>query len=69
MRSRAEVVAVLVEAGAAGGTVTQPARETFYGGYAGTFVDPDGHAREISYNPGFTLNDDGTLTLPDFSAT
>ena len=69
MRSRAEVDAVLVEVGAAGGTVTQPARETFYGGYAGTFVDPDGHAWEISYNPGFTLNDDGTLTLPDFSAT
>lgn len=68
VRSRDEVDAVLSSVEAAGGTVTQPARETFYGGYAGTFTDPDGHAWEISFNPGITLNDDGTLTLPDFSA-
>jgi predicted lactoylglutathione lyase len=69
VRSQDEVDAVLLSAEAAGGTVTQPARVTFYGGYAGAFTDPDGHPWEISYNPGFTLNDDGTLTLPDFSAT
>jgi len=48
--------------------ITQPARETFYGGYAGHFRDPDGHVWEIAWNPGFTLNPDGSLTLPDFTA-
>lgn len=68
VRSRAEVDDVLRQAAAAGAQITQPARETFYGGYAGCFTDPDGHVWEIAYNPGFALDDDGTLTLPDFSA-
>ena len=66
--SRAEVDAVLAEAAAAGAEITQAAKETFYGGYAGYFRDPDGHVWEIAWNPGFTLNPDGTLTLPDFGA-
>ena len=49
-----------------GGRVTRPAGDTFYGGYAGYFADPDGHLREVAYNPGFTLADDGSLELPDF---
>lgn len=69
VRSRAEVDEVLAAAAAAGGRVSQPARETFYGGYSGYFSDPDGHVWEIAYNPGFTLNADGSLTLPDFTAT
>jgi uncharacterized protein len=69
LRSRAEVDATLAEAAAAGAEVTQPARETFYGGYAGHFRDPDGHVWEIAWNPGFTLNPDGSLTLPDFGAS
>ena len=62
------VDAILAAAAAAGATLTRPAAETFYGGYAGYFRDPDGHAWEVAHNPGFTLNDDGSLTLPDFSA-
>ncbi|MGD0244373.1 MAG: VOC family protein [Streptosporangiaceae bacterium] len=69
VRSKAEVDATLAEAAAAGATITQPARETFYGGYAGHFRDPDGHVWEIAWNPGFTLNPDGSLTLPDFGAS
>jgi catechol 2,3-dioxygenase-like lactoylglutathione lyase family enzyme len=69
VRSVDEVDAVLRDAAGAGGRILQPARETFYGGYAGYFADPEGHAWEIAYNPGFTLNDDGTLTLPDFGTT
>jgi catechol 2,3-dioxygenase-like lactoylglutathione lyase family enzyme len=68
VRSRAEVDEVLRDAADAGAVITQPARETFYGGYAGYFADPDGHVWEIGYNPGFTLAPDGTLTLPDFGA-
>jgi len=69
VRSRAEVDATLADAAAAGAEITQPAHETFYGGYAGHFRDPDGHVWEIAWNPGFTLNPDGSLTLPDFSAS
>jgi predicted lactoylglutathione lyase len=66
--SRAEVDAVMAAAAEAGAIITQPARETFYGGYAGFFTDPDGHVWEIAHNPGFTIGDDGALTLPDFTA-
>ena len=65
VRSRAEVDAVLAESAAAGATVTRPAAETFYGGYAGCFTDPDGHVWEIAHNPGFPLGPDGALTIPD----
>jgi uncharacterized protein len=57
---------IIRSAANAGGTVTKEPSETFYGGYAGFFRDPDGHVWEVAHNPGFTLGDDGTLTLPDF---
>ena len=66
LRSRAEVDALLADAAAAGAEISQPARETFYGGYACCFRDPDGHVWEIAWNPGFTLGPDSSLVLPDF---
>ena len=66
VRSRAEVDAVLTEAAQAGATITQPARATFYGGYAGYFADPDGHVWEAAHNPGFALAPDGSITIPAF---
>ena len=66
VRSRSEVDDVLRAAADAGAEVTQPARETFYGGYAGFFSDPDGHVWEIAYNPGCALGEDGAITIPDF---
>ena len=69
VRSRAEVDAVLSAAAGAGAEITQPARETFYGGYAGYFRDPDGHAWEIAWNPGFPLGPDGSVTVPDFGVS
>ncbi|TDC27789.1 VOC family protein [Micromonospora sp. 15K316] len=68
VRSRAEVDELLATAASAGAAVTQAARETFYGGYAGCFADPDGHVWEIAWNPGFPLDPDGALTVPDFDA-
>lgn len=65
VRSAAEVDEVVAAAERAGGTVTRPPAETFYGGYAGVFTDPDGHAWEIAHNPGFALAEDGSLTVPD----
>ena len=68
VRSASEVDAVVAAAEQAGATVTRRPATTFYGGYAGYFTDPDGHAWEIAWNPGFTLAEDGSLTLPDFGA-
>ena len=68
VRSRLEVDELLALAGGAGATITRPAASTFYGGYAGVFLDPDGHAWEVAHNPGFGLGADGTLLLPDFGA-
>ncbi|MEV4415583.1 VOC family protein [Catellatospora sp. NPDC049609] len=68
VRSRAEVDQVMAAAEQAGARITKPAHETFYGGYAGYFTDPDGHVWEIAHNPGFTLGPDGALILPDFGA-
>jgi predicted lactoylglutathione lyase len=68
VRSREEVDAIMAVARRAGATVTKPAAETFYGGYAAYFCDPDGHAWEIAHNPGFALGPDGALVLPDFGA-
>lgn len=65
VRSRDDVDAVVAAAGAAGATVTRSPADTFYGGYAGHFADPDGHAWEVAYNPGFPLGDDGSLTIPE----
>jgi len=69
VRSRAEVDGLLADAENAGAEVTRAASETFYGGYAGYFRDPDGHVWEIAYNPGFQLGPDGSITLPDFGAS
>lgn len=69
VRSHSEVDEVLAEAANAGATITQAARETFYGGYAGSFTDPDGHVWEIAFNPGFVLGPDGSLVIPDFGAS
>ena len=68
VRSREEVDKVIAAARDAGATVTREPAETFYGGYAACFTDPDGHVWEIAHNPGFTLEADGSLTLPDFGA-
>src|SRR4051794_27258974 len=64
--SREEVDHIVRAAASAGAEVTKPPTETFYGGYAGFFRDPDGHTWEVAHNPGFTLGADGALTLPDF---
>jgi len=48
---REEVDEVMAAALQAGATPVQPARETFWGGYAGYFRDPDGHLWEVVWNP------------------
>ncbi|SPA42507.1 putative glyoxalase; includes bleomycin resistance proteins and dioxygenase [Cupriavidus taiwanensis] len=48
---KAEVDAVMAQALGAGASVVKPAQDTFWGGYAGYFHDPDGHLWEIALNP------------------
>lgn len=49
--TRNEVDEVMRQAGRAGARVVKAAADTFYGGYAGYFMDPDGHLWEVVYNP------------------
>jgi catechol 2,3-dioxygenase-like lactoylglutathione lyase family enzyme len=49
--SKAEVDAVMEQARDAGAVIVKPARDTFWGGYAGYFQDPDGHLWEVAWNP------------------
>ncbi len=53
--SRDEVDALIDRAVSAGARVTTQARDTFYGGYAGYFQDPDGHLWEVAWNPNLEL--------------
>ena len=63
VRSPDEVDAILAEAERAGATIGRQGAETFWGGYSGVFIDPDGHPWEVAHNPGWTLNEDGTVTV------
>ena len=56
--SRAEVDAVMEQAEAAGATIVKPAHETFWGGYAGYFQDPDRHLWEVVWNPDLLPQDE-----------
>ena len=63
VRSPEEVDAVLAEARAAGATIARAGGPTFWDGYSGVFVDPDGHPWEVAHNPRWTVHEDGRTTL------
>jgi catechol 2,3-dioxygenase-like lactoylglutathione lyase family enzyme len=63
VRSPADVDEVLGEAERAGATIARRGAETFWGGYSGVFVDPDGHPWEVAHNPGWRIADDGSISL------
>jgi catechol 2,3-dioxygenase-like lactoylglutathione lyase family enzyme len=58
-RDEAGVDTALADAAKAGGKITKPAQKAFWGGYHGYFVDPDGYAWEVAYNPAITIAPDG----------
>jgi uncharacterized protein len=64
-RSRAEVDEVIEGARAAGATISREPAETFWGGYSGVFIDPDGHPWEIAHNPYWPLDGAGAVRLPE----
>lgn len=53
--SKGEVDAVMAQAKAAGAVIVKPTHDTFWGGYAGYFQDPDGHVWEVAWNPQWVL--------------
>jgi len=65
VRSPEEVDRVIDDARAAGATIGREGAETFWGGYSGVFIDPDGHPWEVAHNPRWTVADDGSVRLGD----
>ena len=55
--SKAAVDAVIAQARQAGAQVVKNAVDTFWGGYAGYFQDPDGHLWEVAWNPQWPIPD------------
>jgi len=62
-RTPAEVDAVIAEARVAGATIGREPDTTFWGGYSGIFVDPDGHPWEVAHNPGWHLDEAGRVSM------
>lgn len=58
-----EVDAVLELAREAGARIAREGGTTFWGGYSGVFVDPDGHPWEVAHNPHWRLGEDGAVSL------
>jgi len=59
-----DVDAVIDEAREAGARISRAGAPTFWGGYSGVFVDPDGHPWEVAHNPDWRLAADGSVSLP-----
>ncbi|MBI3004827.1 MAG: VOC family protein [Ignavibacteriales bacterium] len=57
VNSKKEVDAVMEQAKKAGARIIKRAQDTFWGGYAGYFQDPDGHLWEVAWNPAWTIEE------------
>jgi len=57
VNSKKEVDEVMEQAKEAGAKIIKPAIDTFWGGYAGYFQDPDGHLWEVVWNPQMKVQD------------
>jgi len=55
--SKDEVNAVMDQARQAGAVIVKPAQDTFWGGYAGYFQDPDQHLWEVAWNPAWEVRE------------
>jgi catechol 2,3-dioxygenase-like lactoylglutathione lyase family enzyme len=64
VRSPQEVDAIVAAAREAGATVGHEPGETFWGGYAAVFADPDGHTWEIAHNPFWPMDEQGGVRVP-----
>jgi len=57
VNSKKEVDTVIKQAKEGGARIIKPAEDTFWGGYAGYFQDPDGHLWEVVWNPQMEITD------------
>ena len=58
-----DVDRVMAEAAAAGAVIIAEPITQPWGGYSGYFADPDGFRWEVAYNPTWTVDDGGTVTV------
>ncbi len=62
-RSKEEVDAILSRLKDNGATIIKEPEDVFWGGYSGYFSDPDGHSWEVAYNPHWTIQKDGRISM------
>jgi catechol 2,3-dioxygenase-like lactoylglutathione lyase family enzyme len=62
-RNESEVDAIFARLKQHGAAILKEPGKTFWGGYSGYFADPDGHAWEIAYNPFWTIEQDGRVSM------
>jgi catechol 2,3-dioxygenase-like lactoylglutathione lyase family enzyme len=61
--SAEQVTQVMAQAESAGASVVAPPKTQPWGGYTGYFADPDGFRWEIAFNPTWTVDDGGQVTV------
>ncbi len=62
-RSKEEVDLIFSRLKDKGATIVKEPEEVFWGGYSGYFSDPDGHSWEVAYNPHWTIQKDGRVSM------
>ena len=63
VKSEEEVDAIFARLKINGVTILKQPQKAFWGGYSGYFSDPDGHSWEIAYNPFWTIQKDGRVSM------
>lgn len=63
VREKEEVDQILHQAEQAGARIEKSGHDTFWGGYAGYFSDPDGYIWEIAWGA-FEFREDGSIIVP-----
>ncbi|HEY3696725.1 VOC family protein [Phenylobacterium sp.] len=61
--SQDQVQPLLDRLAAAGGRALRPGEAPPHGGFRGYVADPDGHAWEIAWNPGWAIDAEGHVTF------
>jgi len=60
-RSKADVMAIMKQAKAAGAKIVKEPQDTFWGGFSGYFADLDGHHWEVAWGPMFGFAENGEM--------
>lgn len=63
-RSTAEVDDIFGKLERAGAQISKPPHKTYWGGYSGYFLDPEGNAWEVAHNPFWPIDEAGRVAVP-----